>query len=430
MNVEEGSALGPRRQAAGWALAVAGVAGLTALLVPHGSGPTPTYQAMLYLAVAVACALVGGRRPALGASALGFLALNYYFTAPLHTLNVTSRLSVVTLVTFVLVSVAVSAVVDAAARRRDLAARAGQEAFTLGLLNERILRGTDDVAHLLDLARQTFGATSAELAPGPEVVLHGVSLTPADERVLRAFAVHLGVLQEREELDRQSAAARELEAGNRTRTALLAAVSHDLRTPLAGIRAGVETLRRSDEALSPSDRAVLLGTIEESTERLSTILVDLLDMSRLQTGAVQPVLTDVRIGDLVADVVAGLPGRDRVRVDVPLPVAHADAGLLARVLENVVANALQHTDGPVEVSGSVEDNRARTVVSDHGPGVPVERQHQMFEPFQRMGDAPGKDGVGLGLAVARGLVEAQGGRLLVEDTPGGGLTLVIETAAA
>jgi len=429
VTAQDGSPLGPRRRVAGWVLAVGGVAGLTAVLVPHREGPTPTFQSMLYLAVAVACALLGGRWPALAASTLGFLALNFYFTAPLHTFDVTSRLSVVTLATFVLVSVAVSAVVDAAARRRELAARAGAEAFTLGLLNERILRGTDDIPHLLDLARETFHATSAELAPGPEVVLHGASLTPADERVLRAFAVHLGVLQEREELDRQTEAARELEAGNRTRTALLAAVSHDLRTPLASIRAGVETLRRSDDRLTAEDRGALLRAVEESTDRLSTIVVDLLDMSRLQTGSVTPVLSDVPLDDLVSDVLAALPGRERASVVAPLPVVRADAGLLTRVLENVVANALQHTDGLVEISARVSGPRVGIVVADHGPGVPAERQHQMFEPFQRLGDSPGKDGVGLGLAVARGLAEAQGGRLLVEDTPGGGLTLVVETAA-
>ncbi len=328
----------------------------------------------------------------------------------MHTLAVDDGLNVLTLGLFLVVSLAVASVVDSAARRRHQATVARAEANTLGMLNRTVLRGEYDVPRLLELVRETFGAESAELVPpdhpvppGDSVapatkqsllVLHGASLGPADQRILAAFAGHVGVLREREELARQTAAARELEAGNRTRTALLAAVSHDLRTPLAGVQAAAETLRLHDERLAPEDRADLLLAIEESTGRLTAIVSDLLDMSRLQTGAVQPVLSDVSLDEVVRAALVGLPDDGRVRTAGPLPMASADAGLLERVLANLLGNALRHTDGAVEVSGSTVGHRVRLCVADHGRGVPPEQRHRMFEPFQRLGDSASGDGVG------------------------------------
>ena len=435
--------LGRTRLLLVWLLAMGGNAALTAALLPFQRGPAPTFEAMLYLALAVATALVGGLLPALAGSLVSVLALNYWFVEPVHTLEVASGVNVLMLVTFALVSVAVSSVVDSAARRRAQATAARAEADTLAGLNRTLLAGSYGVSELLDLVRTTFAAGVAELVPDDTVVrdgdtaadasantllvLRGVSLDPPQRRVLEAFATHHGVLREREELARQTASARELEAGNRTRTALLAAVSHDLRTPLAGLRAAASTLRRHDADLTADDRAELLQALEVSTARLSRMVADLLDMSRLQTGAVSPVLAAAPAAAVVEEVLGDLDGAARVRVVPPLPDVIADVALLERVLANLVGNALRHTDGPVEVCGSVKGARARIVVVDHGAGVPANRRTAMFEPFQRLGDASG-DGVGLGLAVARGLVEAQGGELLVEETQGGGLTMVVELA--
>ena len=439
-----GVSLGRARMSLGWLLAVAGNACLTAALVPFQRGSAPTFEAMLYLALVVATALVGGLLPALAASLIGVLSLNYWFIEPVHTLDVASGVNVLMLVTFSLVSVAVSSVVDSAARRRAQATEARAEADTLAGLNRTLLAGSYDVAGLLEVVRETFGARAAELVPDDTqitdgdaaadasrhtvLVLRGVALDPQQRRVLDAFATHLGVLREREELARQTAAARELEAGNRTRTALLAAVSHDLRTPLAGLSAAASTLRRHDADLTAADRMDLLEAVETSTARLSRMVTDLLDLSRLQTGAVEPVLTMTPAGAVVEDVVDELEGTQRVRIVAPLPDVLADVALLERTLANLLGNALRHTDGPVEVTGSSDGSRARIVVVDHGPGVPAERREVMFEPFQRLGDASG-DGVGLGLAVARGLVEAQGGELRAEETPGGGLSMVVGLAA-
>ncbi|MBB6627774.1 DUF4118 domain-containing protein [Nocardioides sp. KIGAM211] len=433
---------------AGWSLAVVGTGLLTAVLVPLHQGAAPTFEAMLFLALAVACALVGGRWPALGASLLGTLSLNYFFTAPFHTLAVESGLNVLTLMLFAAVSASVASVVDSAARRRHQAGRARAEADTLAMLNRRVLGGEYAEPELLALARDTFGARAAELAPYDTavpagdtavpaaartlLVLRGVSLAPAERRVLAAFASHVGVLGQREELARQTAAARSLEAGNRTRTALLAAVSHDLRTPLAGIRAAAETLRHHDARLPAEERRELLTAIEESVGRLTTIVADLLDMSRLQTGAVVPLLTAAVPDDVVEAALAGVDAdaRRRVHVAGPLPAVVADVALLERVLANLLGNALRHSATAVEVTAATDAGRVRIDVVDHGPGVPPDQRAHIFEPFLRLGDQHRGEGVGLGLAVARGLVEAQGGTLHVEETPGGGLTAVVELAAA
>ena len=429
----------------GWLLAGAGTAVLTAALAAASQPVALTYEAMLFLALAVMCALVGGRWPAIAASVLGATALNYYFTAPVRTLAVEDASNLVTLGVFVLVSLSVASVVDVAARRGHQAALARDEANTLAMLNRTVLGGEYTVLQLLDLVRRTFGAGSAELLPseadvapgdtvapaGPEtsLVLRGVSLPPSEHRVLAAFATHLGVLEERAELVRQTEAAHLLSAGNRARTALLAAVSHDLRTPLAGIRTAAETLRRNDLRLPPADRADLLRAIEESTTRLTAMIADLLDMSRLHTGAVQPVFADVALDDIVQRAMIGLPATDRVAVCGPLPAVRADIGLLERALANLISNALRHTDGLIQIHAEPLGDRVRLAVVDHGPGIPETRRAGLFEPFQRQGDST-NDGAGLGLAVARGLVEAQGGQLIAGNTPTGGLTMVIDVPQA
>jgi two-component system sensor histidine kinase KdpD len=313
----------------------------------------------------------------------------------------------------------------------------------LAMLNRQVLGGEYDLPRLLALARDTFGADTAELVPdglvsdGPPpgagrvvlaagaggwLVLQGAALADRERSVAAAFASHVGVLREREELARQSMAAQQLEAGNRTRTALLAAVSHDLRTPLAGLRSAVETLRLHDMRLDPAERQELLAAMETSVSRLAGMVSDLLDMSRLHTGAVRPIGADVPLDEVVRRALAGLEEAERVVVG-ELPTAHVDAGLLERVVANLVANALRHSDSVV-VEGATRGTRVELRIVDRGPGIaPADRAH-IFEPFQRQGDVG--TGVGLGLAVARGLTEAQGGTLEAEETPGGGLTMVVE----
>jgi len=434
--------LSRQRTALGWVLATLGLIAVT-VVVQRGSGSSRISLAtMLFLSLAVLVAIVGGRWPAVTAAVAGALLLNYFFIPPRHTLDVASGADLVALIVFTVTAVAVSSVVDAATRRRVEARAAAHEAGTLAMLNRQVLGGAYDVPRLLELARTTFRARTVELvtqaprsAPdsvvvpagaGGWLVMEGASLGPGERSVAAAFASHVGVLREREELARQSMAAHELEAGNRTRTALLAAVSHDLRTPLAGLRSATETLQTHDQRLDAGERQELLAAMESSTARLTSMVSDLLDMSRLETGAVRPIAGDVPLGEVVRRAMTGLEGAERVEVG-DLPTAYIDAGLLERVLANLLANAVRHSEA-VEVVGDTRGARVALRVVDHGPGVEVDDRAAIFEPFQRRGDQGG--GVGLGLAVARGLTEAQGGTLEARETAGGGLTMAMDLPGA
>lgn len=467
-DVSTGQALSRPRRLAGWVLAGTTPLLLTAVMRPLGGSPTPASEGLAFIAVTVVCALVGGLWPALTAGLLSGLLLNFFFTPPLHTLTIASAEDVLILLLFLLVAVLVASVVGLAARRSQQANRARREADTLSMLNQTLLRGDHDITALLGLVCDTFAMSSAALlhradtagtgpwqvlaSSGPEpphapeeadatadasastrLALRGRALPAQDLRVLNAFATHLAVVADRERLAAQTAAAQRLAEGNRMRTALLAAVSHDLRTPLAGIKAAVSTLRTAEVSWSADDQTELLAAIEDSTDKLSTIIANLLDLSRLQTGEVHLVTQDVGLDDVVSRALRTLPATERVDLDIApdLPPVRVDTGLLERVVANLVENALRYSPPTtrVQVGAEVAGTRVRLRVVDHGPGVPDSSKPQLFQPFQRLGDAPAGEGVGLGLAVAAGLARALGGELTAHDTPGGGLTMVVDLAA-
>ncbi|MEU9869329.1 DUF4118 domain-containing protein [Actinomadura sp. NPDC048021] len=466
-----GPALSRRRRGAGWALALAGPPALTALLAGTGLRFGLVIDILLYLVLAVGVALAGGLWPAVAAAVLGSLLANWFFTPPFHTLTIGDRDNALALVIFVGVAAAVASVVDLAARRARQAAQSGAEAETLSMLATSVLRGEKALPALLERVRETFGVTSVALleragdgwtvlgstgsdpCPDPDradaqarvgagegadrsgetvLALRGRVLPAADRRVLSAFASQAAAALEWRRLAEEAGQARRLAEGNKIRTALLAAVSHDLRTPLASIKAGVSSLRQTDVDWDPEDEAELLATVEESADRLDGLIGNLLDMSRLQTGAVSPLTQPIALEQVVAPALQGVPA-GRVEVDVPetLPPVLADAGLLERALANVVENAVRHSAGAVTLrAGEVRPDRVEIRVADRGPGVPEAAKEQIFAPFQRLGDSPRGTGVGLGLAVARGFTEAMGGALRAEDTPGGGLTMVFALPAA
>jgi two-component system sensor histidine kinase KdpD len=254
-----------------------------------------------------------------------------------------------------------------------------------------------------------------------------------DRRVLAAFAAQAAVVLDRQRLQSAADQSHALAEGNRIRTALLAAVSHDLRTPLAGIKAAVSSLRSQDVEWSEDDQAELLEGIEEGADRLDHLVGNLLDMSRLQTGTVTPLIREIDLDEVVPMALGGVP-EDSVELDIPetLPMVAVDPGLLERAVANLVENAVKYSpaDEPVLVSASAMANRVEVRVVDRGPGVPDEAKDRIFEPFQRYGGAPRGAGVGLGLAVARGFAETMGGTIAAEDTPGGGLTMVLTVPAA
>jgi two-component system sensor histidine kinase KdpD len=258
------------------------------------------------------------------------------------------------------------------------------------------------------------------------LVGRGPELFASDQRVLNAFAAAAQTAYEGRRLAERAGTARELAAVDRQRTALLAGVGHDLRTPLAGIKAAVSTLRQTDVDWSARDRDDLLATIEESADRLDSIVANLLDASRLEAGAfsvqARPVALDEVVGAAVLAV--GADAGEKVRVDVPEDLlVQADPGLLERVFVNLIDNAVRHGGGSAEVSAAAGEFSARVKVSDDGPGLDESERERLFEPFVRVGDRSPRSGVGLGLSVARGFTEAMGGTLIADRAPSGGLLM-------
>ena len=209
-------------------------------------------------------------------------------------------------------------------------------------------------------------------------------------------------------------------------------MGHDLRTPLAGIKAAVSSLRQPDIDWAPADRAELLATVEDSTDRLVALVENLLSLSRLQAGVLSAAPRPIALDAVVAQALLHTAGGAAVDVDVPddLPLALADPGLVERVLANLLANAVTASaPDKVRMEGRAAGGRLCLRVIDHGPGLPAADRDRLFAPFQRLDDRGGA-GLGLGLAIARGFTEAMSGTLTPSDTPGGGLTMTVELPAA
>jgi len=357
--------------------------------------------------------------------------------------------------------------VDLSARRSVQAARARAEASTLAALSRSVLSGEDTADAVVSRLAETFAlrrvALEERAGPGDRrgdawttvaaasrpgeadaaedartlvridddrrLVLDGRPLPAGDRQVVEAFGAQAGIVLEYRRLREQAARAAVLAEADATRTALLAAVSHDLRTPLAAIRTAVDGLRLPDVALAPEDEEALVETVATATGRLEQLIDNLLDLSRLQTGSVVPALRAVSLDEVVP--VAVEPVADRVELAVPddLPLVRTDPGLLERVVANVVANAARFSPGAVLVSASTSRDGVEVRVVDRGPGLDDAAKARMFEPFQRLGDASGS-GVGLGLAVAQGFARAVGATIIAEDTPGGGLTVAVTVPVA
>ncbi|MGW3649441.1 ATP-binding protein [Streptomyces sp. NPDC000878] len=467
--VARGARLGRARIVWGWLVGMGGPV-LLALLLTHVAADLGLANDMLlFLSLTVAAALLGGLLPALASATVGSALLNWFFTSPVRTWTIDDPKNIVAIAVFFAVATSVASVVDLAARRTQQAARLRAESEILSFLAGSVLRGETSLEALLERVRETFGMESVALlerksdvdpwtcagSVGPRQVvdrpeaadvdmpvgdhmalaLSGRVLPAEDRRVLAAFAAQAVVVLDRQRLQHEADQAKGLAEGNRIRTALLAAVSHDLRTPLAGIKASVSSLRSGDVEWSEDDRAELLAAIEDGADRLDHLVGNLLDMSRLQTGTLNPLIREIDLDEVVPLALVGIPDPEAaVVLDIPetLPMVAVDKGLLERSVANVVENAVKYSpDGqPVTVSASALADRVEVRVVDRGPGVPDEAKDRIFEPFQRYGDAPRGAGVGLGLAVARGFAEAMGGTLTAEDTPGGGLTMVLTLPAA
>jgi two-component system sensor histidine kinase KdpD len=453
------AAISVRRRLAGVLLAAVLLPLLTAVLAAWRPHLDLADDLLIYLVAVVTITVLGGFWPAVLAAVAASLLLNWYFTVPLHTFTIQQPKNMLALLLFVTVAVAVSSMVHLAARRAVQAAAARDEAASLLELAQTVLGGADSPAAVLDHLTRTHGGQAelqeraggrwvraassgvdGRLAAASRVDIRG-DLTllvsgqaaTATRALLAGYAAQAAAALDRERLRTQAAQAEALAEGNRMRTALLAAVSHDLRTPLASIKASVSSLRQTDVEWSPADEADLLATIEQNADRLDALIGNLLDMSRLHTGSLQPFLRPTAIDEVAPVALLGLDDSLRLEMAVPdgFPLVLADPGLLERILANLFSNALRHSPAarPPELQAALDGGTVRLEVVDHGPGVPDEQKERIFEPFTRIGDRyPG--GVGLGLAVAKGFAEAMGGRITAADTPGGGLTVRITLPVA
>jgi two-component system sensor histidine kinase KdpD len=406
-------------------------------------------------------ALLGGVAPAALSAVLSGLLLNYFLVEPRYTFTISQPDSAVTIVVLLAVALAVAALVDGAANRAREARRASQEAELLALFAGSVLRGAD-LTTLLDRVRETYSQRAVSLMREPTgivacvgddpcvdvdtadtaievgdeefwMLLSGKRLTARDRRVLGAVAKQAAGLVRQRELTEDASRAEAIAKADELRRSLLSAVSHDLRTPLAAAKAAVSSLRVDDVGFSPEDTAELLATVEESIDQLTALVGNLLDSSRLAAGVVKPELRRTYLEEAVHRAILGtsaVSGPDRVKVDVGDTAVLADAGLLDRVLVNILDNALRYApDGVVRVNAGRVGDRVLINVVDEGPGLRRGTEEQLFEPFQRLGDSDNTSGVGLGLSVAKGFVDAMGGAISATDTPGRGLTVVVELAA-
>jgi two-component system, OmpR family, sensor histidine kinase KdpD len=448
-------------------------------------------ESALFFVGVLIVALLGGVAPAALSALLSGLLLNYFLVAPRYSFTIAEPDSAVTVVVLLAVAVAVAALVDGAASRAREARRASQEAELLALFAGSVLRGAD-LDTLLERVRETYSQRAVSLLrEGAGVVacvgddpcidvdtadtaievgdeefwllMSGKKLAARDRRVLGAVAMQAAGLVKQRELTEEAGKAEAIAQADELRRALLSAVSHDLRTPLAGAKAAVSSLRSDDVGFSPEDTAELLATVEESIDQLTALVGNLLDSSRLAAGVVRPELRRTYLEETVQRALLGISkgatgfgsagrgeanwgmapagrseatrgmapvGLDRVKVEVGDAVVMADSGLLERVLANLIDNALRYApDSLVRVNAGRVGDRVLIAVIDEGPGIPRGTEEQLFEPFQRGGDRDNSSGVGLGLSVAKGFVEAMGGTVIATDTPGGGLTIEIDLAA-
>ena len=465
-----------QRRVAGYALAVVLAPLLTLFLASLRGELNLTSDVLAFLLAVIAVALVGGFVPAVVEAIAGSLLLNFYFTPPIHQFTISERNNALALGVFVAVGLVVSSIVDDAARRTTQAARATAESELLVTTAGSVLRGQQALAAVLDRVRESFGMDSVTLLErvrGPDdaprrpraewtavassgepaltrpenadvevevtdtltLGLRGRPLPATDRRVLGAFAAYAAAALEQQRLAAEAEAARPIAEADKMRTALLAAVSHDLRSPLASAKAAVTSLRSRDIQWAAEDRDELLATADESLDRLTHLVDNLLDMSRLQAGALSVFPRPADLEEIVARSLDDLgPAAKTVMVDIPddLPEVGIDPAILERVIANLAANALRYSPlgKPPLLTASALGDRVELRVVDRGPGIPEADRDRMFVPFQRLGDTDNTTGVGLGLALSRGLTEAMGGTLEPEETPGGGLTMSLSLPAA
>jgi two-component system sensor histidine kinase KdpD len=454
--------LARHRRQLGWLLALVGTPLLTYGLIPlRGSASLSTVLLLLLLGT-VCVAAVGGVKPGVASALIAVALADWYFVPPIHHWRISHTDDLVILIVFLAIAGAFAVMTDRFARRGLEIARARGEAETLNRLASRsVMPSTEALGELVQEVRATFqldavalltpseagwtiqaGAGAdppgrpdqadsvAELADGATLAMRGThSLAAEDRRLLNTFVAQLRLAQQQITLQADAASASSLAETNELRTAMLAAVSHDLRTPLASIKAAATSVLSQEITWPPETIKGFCETIDLEADRLNSLVGNLLDMSRLQAGVLSIRLRPTAPEEVVFSAIKSL-SRDTTNLAIAVPDAlppiATDPALLERAVANVIDNALSWSppDRPVRVEADSVAGHVELRVVDRGPGIPPAQLTAVFQPFQRLGDGPSaqQHGVGLGLAVARGFVQSMGADLRLEDTPGGGVT--------
>lgn len=459
-----------------WIAAVLVPLVLSAALLPARAQLNLTTELLVFLLGVQATALIGGVLPAAVTAVIAGVLANVLFTPPFSSLTIDQPQNAFAIVVFAVVGITVASIVDRSRAAAGQAAKGWAEAQLLAAMANTMAQPGDPLTAVLEQARVGFGMVGAALLgaedppgapgggravlavagpalvadpPGPAgadvlipvgdhdqwaLALFGHRLAATDQQLAEVVAAQVVLALQRRRMAAEAEQTQRLRQTDVVRTAILAAVSHDLRTPLATIKASVSSLLDDSVSWSTKDREELLATTDAAADQLDGLLSNLLDLSRLQTGVLAPIRRPVSLDEIVYRALIGLP-TTRLGVDVAddLPLVDTDPGLLERVVANLLSNALNHSPAGARVrviAGEVPGGILQLRIIDSGPGVPEDDRERMFAPFQRLGDAPGGAGVGLGLAVARGLAEAVGATIEVDDTPGGGLTMVVGVPVA
>jgi two-component system, OmpR family, sensor histidine kinase KdpD len=412
---------------------------------------------VLYIFAVLPVAIVWGLGFALPVSVASMLAFNWFFLPPRHTFTLADSENWFALAVYLATAVVVSELAARARRRASAAEQRERESTLLAGLAADLLRGRslqEEVGQMAGSTAEILGVDHVEIELGQAVrsdsrraphpleaagrnvgTLYTPSGTDASldvrRRFLPALAALLAVAVEREGLEREALEAETLRRSDLVKTALLRAVSHDLRSPLTGINTAVGALRSPTLSLTETDRRELLETIDVEAERLGRLVDDLLDLSRLEAGAAPPQPEAWELPELVREAAEGLHASERVEIAGERPIVDVDGGQIQRAFANLIENALKFSspDETVHVAITATRKEAIARVVDHGPGLPPEELERVFEPFYRRNGGP-RSGAGLGLAIARGFVEANGGRIWAESRPGQGATFAIALPVA
>ncbi len=410
---------------------------------------------VLYIFAVLPVAVFWGPALAVPVAIASMLAFNFFFLPPLYTLTLADRQNWFALAVYVVTAIVVGTLASRYRTRGAEAEQRGREAALLADIAAELLRGTQlqqELDKIEERTAEVLGVSSVKIAlgrqprgsshdsPHPLVVggrQIGILFTPETEEpplatcrhLLPALASLLAVADERESLAREAFEAETLRRSDTVKTAVIQAVSHDLRTPLATIEQALDGLESDELALTDEDRAGLLETIRVEHRRLKRLVENLLDLSRLQAGAATATPELWTADDLVSQALDDLPGAERVTVTaVPgLPPVRADAAQIQRALANLLENALHLSpdDEPVHVRVTATRKEVLIRVTDRGPGIPEREWERIFEPFNRVSGRTDRPGAGLGLAIARGFAIANGGRLWLETREGQGASFVL-----